>query len=163
MSWLSTYTLTHTWRYICQMIALLWLAHKCCGFSVIKSCLILCNPIDCSTPDFPTLHCLSEFAQTPFHCGSDAIKPSYPLFPCPFSSCTQSFPTSKSFPLSQFFTSGGQSIGASASASVLSMSIQGLFPLWSSGLISLLSKGLSRIFSSTTVQIHQFFGAQLSL
>ena len=68
----------------------------------------------------------------------------------PFSSCLQSFPASGSFPMSQFFESGGQSMGASASTSVLSMSIQCLFPLGLTGLISLQSKGLSRVFSSTT-------------
>ena len=78
-------------------------------------------------------------------------------------SCTQSFPASGSFPVSQFFTSGGQSVGASASASVLSMNIQDWFPLELTGWICLPSKGLSRVFSNTTVQKHQFFGAQLSL
>ena len=81
----------------------------------------------------------------------------------PFSFCLQSFPASGSLPMSQFFTSGGRSIGASASASVLPMNIQDWFPLGWTGWISLLSKGLSRIFSKTTVQKHQFFGAQLSL
>ena len=81
----------------------------------------------------------------------------------PFSPCLQSFPASGSFPVSHFFASGGQSIGASASASVLPMNIQGWFPLGLTGLISLQSKGLSRVFSNTTVQKHQFFGAQLSL
>ena len=81
----------------------------------------------------------------------------------PFSSCLQSFPASGSFPMSQFFTSGGQSIGISASASVLPMNIQNWFPLGWTGWISLQSKGLSRVFSNTTVQNHQFFGAQLSL
>ena len=66
------------------------------------------------------------------------------------STCLQPFPASLSFPKSQFFTTGGQSIGASASASVLSMNIQDWFPLWLTGLISLLSKGLSRVFSNTT-------------
>ena len=81
----------------------------------------------------------------------------------PFSSCLQSFPASGSFQISQLFTSGGQSIGVSASASVLPMNIQDWFPLGLAGLISLQSKGLSRVFSNTTVQKHQFFGAQLSL
>ena len=80
----------------------------------------------------------------------------------PFSSCPQSFPASGSFPVSQLFPSGGQSIGASASASVLPMNIQGWFPLGFSGLI-LQSKGLSRVFSSNTIQKHQFFEAQTSL
>ena len=81
----------------------------------------------------------------------------------PFSSCLQSFLGSGSFPVSQFFASGGQSIGVSASASVLPMNIQDLFPLGLTGLISLQSRGLSRVFSITTVQKHKFFGTQLSL
>ena len=80
----------------------------------------------------------------------------------PFSSCLQSVPASGSFPMSQLFSWGGQSTGVSASASVLPMNIQGWFPLGLTGLISLQSKGLSRVFSNTTVQKHQFFGAQLS-
>ena len=78
----------------------------------------------------------------------------------PFSSCPQSFPESGSFQMSQLFTSGGQSI--EASASVFPMNIQGWFPLGLTGLISLQSKGLSRVFSNTTVQKHQFFGTQPS-
>ena len=81
----------------------------------------------------------------------------------PFSPCLQSFQASGSFPMSQFFTSGRQSIGVSASVSVLPMSIQDWFPLGWTGWISLLSKGLSRVFSNTTVLKHQFFSAQLSL
>ena len=80
----------------------------------------------------------------------------------PFSSCLQSFPASGSFPVSRFFRSGGQSTGASASASVLPMNIQGWFPLQLTCLISFQSKGLSRVFSNTTVQKHQFFSAQPS-
>ena len=79
----------------------------------------------------------------------------------PFSSCLQSFPASGSFPISQFLASGSQSIGASASASVLPMNIQGWFSLGWTGLVSLQSKGLSRAFSNTTAQKHQFFSAQL--
>ena len=81
----------------------------------------------------------------------------------PLSSCLQSFPASGSFPISQFFASGNQSIGVSASASVLPMNIPDWFPLGLTGLISLQFKGLSRVFSNTTVQKHQFFGTQLSL
>ena len=89
-----------------------------------------------------------------------SVMPSNHLILChPLSFCLLSFPASRSFPMSQFFTSGGQSIGASASASVPPMSIQGWFPLRLAGLISLLSKGLSRVFSNTTVQRHQFLGA----
>ena len=80
----------------------------------------------------------------------------------PFSSCLQSFPASGAFPMSQFFALGGQSIGASVLASVVPMSIQGWFPLRLTALISLLSKGLSRVFSSMTTWNHQF-GAQPSL
>ena len=81
----------------------------------------------------------------------------------PFSTCLQSFPAPGSFPMNQFFASGGQSIGDSASASVLPMNIWDWFPLGLTGWISLQSKGLSRVLSNTTVQNHQFFGAQLSL
>ena len=81
----------------------------------------------------------------------------------PFSSCPQSFPASGSFQMSKFFASGGQSIRVSASASVLLMNIQDWFPLGWTGWISLQSKGLSRVFSNTTVQKHQFFTAQLYL
>ena len=81
----------------------------------------------------------------------------------PFSSCLQSFPASRSFPMSQFFTSGSQSIRVSASVSVLPKNIQDICPLRLTGWMSLLSKRLSRVFSNTTVQKHQFFSAQLSL
>jgi len=80
----------------------------------------------------------------------------------PFSSCPQSLPASESFPMSQLFTWGGQSTGVSASTSVLPMNTQDWSPLEWTGWISLQSKGLSRVFSNTTVQKHQFFGAQLS-
>ena len=81
----------------------------------------------------------------------------------PFSSCLQSFPASGSFPTSQFFTSGGQNIGASTSASILPMNIQDWFPLGLTGLVSLKSKRLSRVLFNITVQKHQFFGTQLFL
>ena len=81
----------------------------------------------------------------------------------PFFSCLQSFPAWGSFPVSQLFASGGQRIGVSASASLLPMNIQDFFPLGLTGLISLLSKGFSRVFSSTTVQKNQFFETQPSL
>ena len=81
----------------------------------------------------------------------------------PFSFCLQTFPASGSFPMSQFFTSGAQSTGASASASVFPMNIQDWFPLGWTGLISLQSMGLSRVFSNTTVQKHHFFGIKPSL
>ena len=81
----------------------------------------------------------------------------------PFSSCPQSLPASGSFPMSQLFTAGGQSIGVSASAPVLPMNTQDLSPLGWTGWISLQSKGLSRVFANTTAQKHKFFGSQLSL
>ena len=80
----------------------------------------------------------------------------------PFSFCPQSFPASGSFPMSQLFAWGGQSIGVSAPASVLPMNTQDWSPLGWTGWISLQAKGLSRVFSNTTVQKHQFFGVQLS-
>ena len=94
----------------------------------------------------------------------DWVMPSNNLILCwPLPFCLQSFPVSGSFPMSQFFVSGGQSIGTSASAAVLPVYIQDWFPLGLTVLISLHSKGLSRVFSNTTVQKHQFFSAQVSL
>ena len=92
-----------------------------------------------------------------------SVMPSSHLILChPLLLCLQSFPASGSFPMSQFFKSGGQSIGVSVSASILLMNIQDWFPLVLTGWISLQSKGLSRVFSNTIVQKHQFFSAQLS-
>ena len=91
----------------------------------------------------------------------ESVMPSSHLILCvPFSSCPQSLLASVSFPMSQLFSWGGQSIGVSASASVHPMNIWDWFPLGWTGWISLLPKGLSRVFSNTTVQKHQFFGAQ---
>ena len=132
----------------------------CC--SVAQSCPTLCSPMDCSISGFPVLHYILESAQTHVHWVSDAIQ-TISSSVIPFSSCLLSFPASGSFPMSQLFISGGQSIGASASASVLLKNIQGWFPLGLTGLSSLLSKGLSRVFSKTTVWNHQFFGTQPSL
>ena len=92
----------------------------------------------------------------------ESVMPTISSSVIPFSSCPQSFPASRSYPMSKLFASGGQSIGVSASTSVLPMNFQDLFPLGWTGWISMLSKGLSRVFSNTTVQKHQFFGAQLS-
>ena len=130
--------------------------------SVAQSCLTLCDPMDCSTPGFLVHHQLPEPGQTHVYqswwCHLTISSSVIPLF-----SCLQSFPASGSFPKSQFFSSGGQRIGVSASTSVLPMNIQDWFPLGWTGWISLQSKGLSRVFSNTTVQKHQFFGAQFSL
>ena len=103
-----------------------------------------------------------ELAQTHAHWVSDAIQSFHPLS-SPSPPVFNFFPASGSFPVRQLFPSGGQIIGASVSASVLPMNIQDWFPLELTGLISLQSKGLSGVFSNTTVQKHQFFSAQLSL
>ena len=135
----------------------LWIS--CC--LVTKLCP-LCSPMDCSMPGSPVLHYLPEFAQIHVHWVGDAIQPSHPL-PPPFPPAFNlSFPASGAFPMSQLFTSGGQIIGVSASASVLLMN-QGWFPLGLTSLTSLQSKGLSKVFSSTRIRKHQFFGVQPSL
>ena len=131
-----------------------------CCCSATKSSLTLWNPMNCSMPSFPVLHYFQEFAQTDVHWVSDATQPSNPVTPF---SCPQSFPASGSFPVSWLFTSGCQSIGASPSASFLLMKIQSWFPLALTGLISLQSKELSRVFSSTTLWKHKFFSTQPSL
>ena len=95
--------------------------------------------------------------------STESVLPSISSSVTPFSSCLQSLPASGSFPMSQFFESGGQNIWASASASVLPISIQSWFPLGLTGLISLQSRGLWRVFFNTTFQKHQFFGTQPSL
>ena len=135
------------------------LSHSTVHFSsVSQSCPTLCDPMDCSTPGFLVYHQLPKLAQTQAHWISDAIQLSHPLLLPP-----SSFPASGSFQMSQFFTSGDQIIGVSASTSVLPMNIQDWAPLGWTGWISLQSKGLSRVFSNTTVQKHQFFSPQLSL
>ena len=117
--------------------------------------------MDCSMPGLTVHHQLPEFTQT---CPlSWWCHPTISSSVVPFSSCLQSFPASGSLPMSQFFTSGGQIIQPSALTSALLMNIQDWFPAGLTALISLQSKGLSRVFSNTTVQKHQFFGAQLCL
>ena len=133
--------------------------YTCC--SIAKSYLALCDPMDCSTLDFLVLHHLPG-AYSNSYSLSQWCFPTISSSVSPFSSCPQSFPASGCFPMS-WLSSGGQSIGASSSASVLPMNIQGWFPLGLTGLISLQSKGLCRIFSSTTIQKHPFFSAQPSL
>ena len=123
---------------------------------VALSCPTLSDPMDCSLPGSSAM----GFSRQEDWSG---VPSPFPIS-CSTTSlffCLQSFPASGSFPMSWLFISGGQSIGTSAS--VLSMNIQGWFPLGLSGLISLLPKGLSRVFSSTTIQKHQFLGCQLSL
>ena len=119
--------------------------------SVTQSCLILCNPMNRSTQGLPVHHQLLHTAQTNSCPSSWWCHPTISFFAIPFS-CLQSFPASGYFPVSLFFSSGGQSIGVSASASALPMNIQDWFPLGMTGLISLQSSGLSRVFSNTTVQ-----------
>ena len=122
-----------------------------------QSCSALCHHMDCSMPGFPVLHHLLELVQTHVHwCCHPTIMSSV----IPFSTCLQTFPVPGSFLMSQIFASGSATIGSSVSASVLPMNILGWFPLGLTGLISLQSKGLSRIFSKTIVQKHQFFDAQ---
>ena len=131
---------------------------KMCCCSVAKSCPTLHDPTDCSMTGFPVRHQLPEFAQMHVHsCRWCYLIISSSV--APFSSCPQSFPASVSFQMSQLFASGGQSIGVSASVSVLRMNTQDWFPLGWTAWISLQSKGLSRVFSNTTTQKHQFFGA----
>ena len=129
----------------------------CC--SIAKSCLTVCDLMDCSRPDVPVLHYLPECAQTHINCWW--CHPTISSSVVPFSTCLQSFPASGSLPMSWLFASGGQSISTSASTSVLPMNIQGWFPLGFTGLISLLSNGLSRTFSSIAFRKHRFFGTQV--
>ena len=124
----------------------------CSGLFHCQSCPTLCDPMDRSTPGFPVHHQLLEPTQTHVHQVGDAIQQSHPLL-SPSPPCLQCFPAPGSFPMSQFFISGGQRIGVSASTSVLPINIQDQFPLGWTSWISLESKGLSRVFSNTTVQI----------
>ena len=148
---------------------------KRCRFqfsSVTQSCPTLCSPMNHSTPGLPVHH--QQHTRSPCPSPTPGVysnscplsrwcHPTISSSVIPFSSHLQSFSTSGSFQMSQFFASGGQSIGVSASTSVLPMNIQDWFPLGWTGWISLLSKGLSGVFSNTTVQNHQSFSAQLSL
>ena len=129
--------------------------------SVTQSCLTICDPMDCSTPDFPVHHQLLDLAQTHAHWVGDAIQPSLPLSPSP-----PVFKLSQHQGLFQWVNSSHQVVKVlrvSASPSVLPVNIQDRFPLGLNGLISLQSKGLSRVFSNTTVHKYQFFSTQLLL
>jgi len=129
--------------------------------SVAQSCPTLCDPNGLQHARLPCpsliLGACSNSCPSSWWCH-----PTISSSVVPFSSCLQAFPASGSFPMSQFFAWGGQSIGVSASASVLPMNTQDWSPWEWTGWISLQSKGLSRVFSNTTVQKHQFFDAQLS-
>ena len=150
------------WCRMFQMLATRWQASKVLGYlfnrlSVQFSCSVMCNSLwphglqharpPCASPP-PGAYSNSCPLSRGYH-------PTISFSVIPFSSHLQSFPASGSFPMSQFFPSGVQSIGVSASVSVLLMNIQDLFPLGWTGWISLQSKGLSRVFSNTTVQKHQ--------
>ena len=136
---------------------------SCLQFSsVAQLCPLLCDPHEPqhARPPYPS----PTPGTYPNSCSlSRWCHPTISSSIVPFSSCPQSFPASGSFQMSQLFTSGGQSIGVSASTSVLPMNTQDWSPLGWTGWISLQSQGPSRIFSNTTVQMHQFFGIQLSL
>ena len=129
-----------------------------CCCSIIKLYPTLCNSMDCSMPGSPFLHYLSEFAQTHVHWVGDASN--HLIFCHPLLLRLQFFPVSGSFLMSWLFTWGSQSIGAFASASIPPLNIQGWFPLELIGLISVQPKEHSRVFSSTTIRKHQFFGTQ---
>ena len=126
--------------------------------SVAQSCPTLCDPMDCSRLPCPSPAPGVYSNSCP---SSQWCHPTISSSVITFS-CLQSFPASGSFPMSQYFASSGQSIGVSASASVLPMNIQDWFPLGLTSWISLQTKVLSRVFSSTTVQKHQFLSTQLS-
>ena len=136
----------------------------CSSVSSVQSpsCVWLCDPMDCSTPGFPVHYQPLEFTQTHVHWVGDAIQPSRPLL----SPSPPAFNLAQHQGLFKWIRSLHQVaklLELSASASVLPMNIQDWFPLGLTGLITLLSKGLSKIFYSITVQKHQFFGNQLSL
>ena len=128
--------------------------------SITQSCSTLCNPMACSLPT-SSVHRFSHAQTLEWVAISFSNAWKWKVKVKSLSRvCPQSLPASESFPISQLFASGGQSTGVSALASVLPKSIQDWFPLKLTGWISLLSKGLSRVFSSTIVQRHQFFSAR---
>ena len=132
---------------------------------LLFSHLVMSNPLRPYGLQHPRLPCPS---QTPRACSNSCpssrwCHPTISSSVIPFSFCLQSFPVSGSFQMSQFFALGGQSIGVSVSTLILPMNVLDWFPLGWTGWISLQSKGLSRVFSNTTVLKHQFFGPQLSL
>ena len=143
-----------------MLIILSWLIYSVQFSSVAPSCPMLCDPMNCSTPGLLVQNQLPESTQTHVHRVGDAIQPSHPLSsPSPPASNPSQH---QSFPMSQLFAWGGQSIGVSALASALSKNTQDRSPFQRTGWISLQSKRILRVFSNTTVQKHQFFSAQLS-
>ena len=137
---------------IMMIVTLLLFSH-----SVVSN---TCDAMDRSTPGFTVHHQLQSLLELMY---IKSVMPSNHLILCCHLHLLLSIPESGTFQMSQFFASGGQSIGVSASGKILPMNIQDWFPLGLTGLISLQSKGLSRVFSNTTVQNHQFFSTQLSL
>ena len=135
-----------------QLLSRVWLFVTPCTTEACQASLSITNSMSTQTRVYPNLCPLSQWCHP--RISSSVV---------PFSSCPQSFPASGSFQTSQLFASGGQSIGVSASTLVLPVNIQDWFSLGWTGWISLQSKELARVFSNTTVQKHQFFGAQLSL
>ena len=160
----GTMNVSHQWTLISPSpeVFLIWnpLDNSVQFCSVAQSCLTLCDPMNCSMPPCPSP---APGVYSNSCLLSRWCHPAILSFVIPFSSRLQSLPASESFPVSQLFTSGGQSIGVSASASVLPMNTQEWSTLGWTGWISLQSKGLSRVFSNITVQKHQLLGAQLSV
>ena len=149
--------------FVCLQV---WLIHYNFNLSSVQfSCSVVSNSLQPHELQHARPPCTSPTLRVhPHPCPSSSwCHPAILFSVVPFSSCPQSFPASQSFPMSQLFASGGQSIGDSASTSVLPMNTQDWSPLGWTGWISLESKGLSRIFSNTTVQKHQFFSTQFSL
>ena len=142
-----------------EMITLFYVISYCC-WSVTQSCPTFCDSMDCSMTGLPFLHHLLECAQTYVHWVSDVIQPSHLLSP-PSPPALNLSQHQGFFPVSQLFTSGGQSIGTSFLASVLPMKNQDWFPLWLMGLISWMFQGLSGVFSSTSAWKYQFFRSPL--
>ena len=154
-----------SWEWWRKLTPTLWCAYVLICFSSVQALSyirLFVTPWTAAMTGLPVHHQLPESTQTHVNQVGDAIQPSHPLLsPSPPAlnlSQHQGF-----FPMSQVFASGGQSTGVSASSSVLSKNVQDWFPLQWTGWFSLQSKGLLRVFSNTTVQKHQFFGAQLSL
>ena len=159
--WAAVHGITKSWTRLSDWTELNWTALVCyCCCSVAPSCFTLCNPWAAARQ--ASLSFTMSLSLLKLHL-SQWCYPTILSSVVPFFSCLHSFPGSGSFLINHFFASGGQSIRAPALASVLPMNKQDWFPLGLTGLISLQSKGLSRVFSNTTVQKHQFFGAQPSL
>ena len=141
---------------------LLYIEYLSSVSSVAQLCPTLCDPMNCSMPGLPVHHQLPEFTQTHVHWVSDAIQPSHPLL-CPLFLLPSIFPSIRVFSNESALHIRWPKYWSFASTSVLPMNIQDWSPLGWTSWISLQSKGLSRIFSNSTVQKHQFFGTQLSL